>query len=103
MNQFIYNVTTKVAHSVHKTWLRWMQEVHIPNMIATGCFSKAVILKLRDVDESEGPTYAVQYYAADEPHYERYLNDFSTELRKETLDKWGNQIVAFRTVMEVVN
>lgn len=99
----IYNITNKVSHHIHQEWLVWMQSHHIPAVLATGCFLKAVLLRLKGVDDEEGPTYAVQYHAASEADYERYLSDFSTNLRQESLDQWGNQFIAFRTVMEVVN
>lgn len=99
----VYNVTTKVSHHIHQAWVQWMQQHHIPAMIGTGCFTKSVIMKLKDIDDSEGYTYAVQYYAASETDYKRYLSQYATALRKETIDKWGDQIIAFRTVMEIVN
>ncbi len=60
-------------------------------------------LKTKEIDESEGPTYAIQYFAASEADYRRYLSQYSDALRQETLDKWGDQYIAFRTVMEIVN
>jgi hypothetical protein len=80
-----------------------MRHHHIPAVLATGCFFKAVLLRLKGVDDEEGPTYAIQYHAAGEADYERYLSDFAAPLRQETLDKWGDQFMAFRTVMEVVD
>ena len=103
MAAIIYNVTTKVANFIYKDWLVWMKEIYIPEMIATGCFVNAVILKLRGVDDSEGPTFAVQYHAANEDDYEKYLEHFATHLRTAALQKWGDKIVSFRTVLEVVN
>ena len=85
MSAFIYNVTTKVANAIHQEWLVWMQDQHIPKMIATGCFTKAVILKLKGIDETEGITYAVQYHTEGEEQYERYLKDFSSGLRAEAI------------------
>jgi len=99
----IYNVTSKVSHGIHKEWLKWMQEEHIPAVLATGCFFKATVLRLKEVDDDEGPTYAVQYHATRESDYERYISNFSATLRQQGLDKWSNQFIAFRTVMQVVN
>ncbi|WP_346237902.1 DUF4286 family protein [Niabella insulamsoli] len=99
----IYNVTNKLTEAIHIDWLNWMRQHHIPAVLATQCFFKATILRLKGVDDEEGPTYAIQYHAAREADYERYLMHFSTALRRETLDKWGDQLLAFRTVMEVVN
>ena len=59
----IYNITIKVQPSIKNDWLQWLQNEHIPGMIQTGCFTKATILHLLEIDDSEGPTYAVQYFA----------------------------------------
>ena len=39
----IYNVTINIEESVEKEWLAWMQQVHIPEVIATGKFVKALM------------------------------------------------------------
>ena len=98
----IYNVTTQVTWSIHDAWLAWMQEVHIPEVMATGCFEKYQLVRLLETDEEEGPTYAVQYYAQGRPQYETYISRYSPALRQKTLDAWGNQFMAFRSLMETV-
>jgi hypothetical protein len=99
----IYNVTVKVEHSIAGNWLAWLKEEHIPDIIKTGCFTQATILRLLETDDTEGPTYAIQYQAESEILYKRYIEKFSDEMRKKGTDKWGIQFIAFRTVMEVVH
>ena len=36
----IYNVTIKIDWSIHEHWLRWVREVHIPDVLATEMFYK---------------------------------------------------------------
>lgn len=103
MAELIYNVTTKIEHDIHAKWLQWMREKHIPAMLATGCFTKTLLLKLKSVDDADGPTYAVQYFAANEQAYEQYLAEFATALRTDVLNTWGNRMASFTTVLEVVN
>ncbi|MCX6316355.1 MAG: DUF4286 family protein [Bacteroidetes bacterium] len=103
MNAIIYNVTIKVEDSIAAAWLDWLQEEHIPDIIATGCFTHARILRLMEVDDSEGPTYAVQYHAESRALYNRYIEQFSDEMRKKGTDKWGGRFIAFRSVMQVVH
>jgi hypothetical protein len=99
----LYNVTTKVSTAIQSDWLKWMQEEHIPELIATGCFTDAVVLQLLEVDDSEGPTYAVQYMAESKALYNQYMERYAAALRQKAFDKWGDQFIAFRSLMRVVN
>ncbi len=101
--KIIYNVTTKVAHAIHEEWLQWIQKEHIPAMVATGCFSKGILLKLKEHDDEEGITYAVQYFTENEDILNTYFEEFAEALRNESFVKWGDQFFSFRTIMEIVN
>ena len=99
----IYNVTVKPNSDIADIWLQWMKEEHIPDIINTGCFKKATILRLVEVDDADGPTYAVQYHAESKTDYDRYIQLFADAMRKKAVDKWGNQFIAFRSVLQVVH
>lgn len=99
----IYNVTTKVDWLIHDQWLKWMQTVHVPEVMATGCFQQHQMVRILETDETEGATYAVQYYAATEGDYHRYLALFAPALRQQMLEKWRERVISFRTLMQVVN
>ena len=99
----IYNITTKVNWNIHEAWLIWMKEKHIPDVMNTGYFSDFRFARLLDIDEEEGPTYSNQYDAHSKEQYEEYILIHAPTLRKEVIDKWSNQIIAFRTLMELVH
>ena len=99
----IYNVTSTMGAAIAENWLQWIRNKHIPEMIATGCFQQALILQLTDVDESDGPTFAVQYQADSRAHFNRYLELHADDLRKRAVDRWGDRVLSFRTVLRVVN
>lgn len=99
----IYNVTIKVQEAIKEDWLLWLKDEHIPDVIHTGCFTHAVILRLVEVDDTEGPTYAVQYYAESKGLYNNYIENHAAAMRQKGFDKWGSAFIAFRTVMQVVN
>ncbi len=98
----IYNITTKVANTIAVDWLHWLQQEHIPAITATGYFTHATILRLLEVDDTEGPTYAVQYFCESLDHYEKYLHEHADDLRQEAFNQWGNQFISFRSVMHIV-
>ena len=99
----IYNVTMKVEPAIAKEWLHWMQEVHIPEVMQTGCFTEYKIVRLLEVDETEGLTYAIQYNAESKAIYNQYISKFASALRDKAYKKWGDRFIAFRSVMEVVH
>ena len=99
----VYNVTIKIQESIKQDWLQWLMEEHIPDIISTGCFTHAVILQLLEVDDSEGPTYAVQYFAESKGLYNNYIENHAAGMRQKGFDKWGDKFIAFRSVMQVVN
>jgi hypothetical protein len=99
---FIYNVTVRIDWSIHDAWVQWMQHEHIPEMISTGCFTDARLVRLLETDEKEGPTYATQYFAESKPDYNRYIEIHSARMRQKSFDKWGDRFIAFRSLMQVV-
>jgi hypothetical protein len=99
----IYNVTIKVDRSIASDWLTWLQKEHIPQVLETGCFEEAVVHRLLETDDEEGPTYAIQYKAESKSQYNRYIEIFAPVLRDKSFEKWGNRFIAFRSVMQVVN
>lgn len=98
----IYNVTTHVSHPIADIWIDWMKQKHIPEIMDTRCFIKYQFVKLLDSDETEGVTYAVQFYAENKALYQKYLQSFAQAMREDALNKWGKQIIAFRSLMELV-
>ena len=98
----IYNVTIKVDASIADAWLKWLLDEHIPDVMSTKCFSGFRVVRLIEVDETEGPTYAVQYNAESKSDYNRYIELHANSMRQRSFDQWGDRFIAFRSVMEVV-
>lgn len=88
--------------AVHDAWLIWMKNEHMPEMVATGCFTRYQLLRLLETDETDGPTYAAQYFAETRSDYKRYIDNHASAMRQKAFDAWGDHFVAFRSLMQVV-
>ena len=99
---FVYNVTIKVKAQIHQEWLEWLKEIHIPEVLQTGCFYNVTILQLLEIDDTEGPTFAVQYNAESKAAYNQYMEKHAAALRQKSFDKWGDAFIAFRSFMKIV-
>ena len=100
---YIYNVTIKVEKPIAEQWLEWLKNEHIPDVLSTKCFHDAKVLEILELNDEEGPTYAIQYFANTEEDYRNYISQFAEGLRQKGFHKWGNKFIAFRTLMKAVN
>ena len=97
----LYNVTVKVNKDIAPAWLEWMQSTHIPDVMATGLFTRYQLCKILHA-EPDGVTDAIQYFSPDMPSFERYNRLHAKALQRDHQEKFANQYVAFRTLMEVI-
>ena len=78
----LYNVTVSIDYDIHQNWLKWMKEVHVPNVLATGLFIENKIAKIH-AEEEGGISYSIQYLLKSWEDYHNYKNNYSLELQKE--------------------
>lgn len=98
-----YNVTINIHESVHDQWLDWIQNKHIKDVIATGKFSSARMVKVLVEEEMGGLTYAVQFTTDSKETLQRYYNEDAPRLREESAKLFGDKMLAFRTELELVS
>ena len=98
----IYNITTKVHNSIAADWMRWLKNIHVKEVMESDCFTEYKIVKLLEIDETDGPTFAVQFFAESKGLYNRYIEKFAGEMRKRSFEKWGDKFISIRTVMQIV-
>lgn len=98
----VYNVTVKADHSISEEWVKWMKEIHVPELMETGCFTGHKLFRLMEQDESDGITFCAQYFCQNEPAYRRYIAEFAPAMREKGLQRFGNKFIAFRTLMQEI-
>lgn len=99
----IYNVTVKIERSIHADWVDWMRKVHIPEVMATGFFTKSTMLRLLDPPaDEEGITYALQYTCHSIEALRRYQDEEAPALQAKHQERYDGKFFAFRTILKVV-
>lgn len=99
---YIYNVTINIDESIHETWLEWMNKEHIPAMLATGKFQKALMTKVQVEEDLGGITYSVQYRTDSKETLQKYYEENAADLRNQS-KAFEGKFVAFRTELEVIS
>jgi hypothetical protein len=99
----IYNVTTNIHESVHDQWMIWMQHKHIPEMIATGKFVSARLVRVLVEEEMGGVTYSTQYTTDSKETLEKYYIEDAPALQAEAQKLFGEKMLTFRTELQLVS
>ena len=99
----LYNVTINIHESVHDQWMKWMQEKHINDVLATGKFSSARMVKVLIEEEMGGTTYSIQYFTDSKETLQRYYEEDAPRLRDEGYRLFGDKMLAFRTELELIS
>jgi hypothetical protein len=87
-----YEVTTTVDFRLVGAYERYMRQVHIPDLLATGCFHGAALTR------SATGRYRVRYEAPTEADLERYLAIYATRLREDFASHFPEGVTAAREV-----
>lgn len=99
----VYNVTCHISSDMEAEWLNWMRGEHLPEVMATGCFLDVKIMRLlTQADDDEGVNIAVQYTALSMVDYEHYRDNFAPALQAKTREKYGDSVLAYRSLLEVI-
>ncbi len=98
---YIYNVTINIEETIHDKWLQWMKAEHIPAMLSTGKFSKALMTRVVVEEEMGGITYSIQYTTDNKQTLQKYYVENAAELRAQSKPFEG-KFVAFRTELEII-
>ena len=96
---YIYNVTINIEESVHDRWLEWMVNEHIPAMLATGKFLKALMSKIIIEEEMGGNSYSIQYTTDSKDTLQKYYDENASELRIQG-KQFEGKYVSFRTEVQ---
>lgn len=99
----VYNISLKVNKAVEDEWVNWQREEHIPDIMASGQFTEYKFYRLLEEEDDETATYIVQYFAVSLDNYHYFIKHVAPILRKKASDKWSDQFVAFRSVMQSVD
>jgi len=103
MARQLYNVTVLVTHEKVEEWKSYMTNIHILDVMNTGCFDSFKLNRLKFVDEKDGISFAVQYIAPSEAKLQEYMGQHAPALQKDHKDKFGESALAFRTIMEILH
>ena len=98
----IYSVTLSLAPEIEKSWKDWMLSKHIPDVMKTGMFVEQKMTKVIDGHEEGAINYNIQYTCESLERLNEYQEHHAPELQKEHGEKFKQNFIAFRTILEII-
>jgi hypothetical protein len=100
----IYEVNIRVEKERAFDYAEWLR-IHVDEILQLGCFISAEIFVRSPEDEGEASDeglyshFTVHYRARDRQEVERYLKDFSPEMRRRFTERFADQVKIYRRVL----
>lgn len=92
-----YEVTQTVRPDLCAAYERYMVDLHVPDLLATGAFAGA------SFGRSAPGRYRLRYEAKDRAALDRYLTEHASRLRKHVLEKFPAGVESTREEWEVLH
>jgi hypothetical protein len=100
---YVYSVTVALDRALESDWLNWMQQEHIPDVMATSYFERYQMHRIMDpVLDIAQVSYNVMYYIESVSQLDKYQKEEAPRLQKLHQERYGEQCVAFRSILKVV-
>ncbi len=95
-----YMVEVTVPNDLVDAWVDYMTSGHIADVVATGCFTEARLVRVLD-PQGEGATLFRSIYSAPTmDHLARYRAEHAPALQAHHTERFGDRVRAVRSVTE---
>ncbi|WP_026956035.1 DUF4286 family protein [Algoriphagus vanfongensis] len=98
----LYNITFSVANEITEDFVSWMKNTHIPEIFATGLFTDHKFYRLLNSPDDSTTNFSIQFFAENTNKLIEYENRFANALRTQTVQRYGEKALAFRTLLESI-
>ena len=99
----LYVVIIAIDGSRATDWVKWMIDVHIPDVMATGLFVNASMVRDSEGDRNGRVGYRVYYRSATDADLDRYQAEHAKRLQAKHTLRYQGAFSARREVLPIVS
>lgn len=98
----VYNTTYHIEESLEKTFLIWIKEVYLVEAEKSALLRSPRILRILNFREPDACSYSVQFEVESSATLHRWHMEKGAAMQNELVKMFKDKVVAFSTLMEVV-
>lgn len=99
--KYIYNITVNIQPDIHDIWMGKIQNQYVQDVLKSGCFTHAKVLRLPAQGEGEH-TYSLQFISPDKEALKDFYRRYAPDIYKRIIRQYGEKILFFGTELEVL-
>lgn len=94
----LYRVQVVLPRDIYDDWLHYMLHDHIPDVLATGCFTGYSIARIVDA-AVDHVTVSISYTCSSMDAYNRYQAQYAPSLQAHHSSRYGALVTASRMIL----
>lgn len=98
----IYNTTYHIENDEARNFVIWLHEVYIPRTEENGLLKKPRLTRILSHKEEESECFSLQWEVGDSQLLHKWHTQVGMSLNEEMLKVFKNKVIAFPTLMEVI-
>ena len=98
----LYTVYIAVDEDRADEWEEWLEDVHIPDVMDTGCFAHATMARDAAHDTPHRRAYRIVYTARSEAAFDEYQQHHVDALQADHTERYEGAFEASRDILPVL-
>ena len=99
----VYKVIIQIEKKIEKEWLKWMNDIHIPEIMDLKIFYKSRLFRIIKIKEEEFSSFCIEYYCNSKDQYNFYKERYSSDLQTKHLEKFKGKFNGKRLILSLKN
>lgn len=95
----LYIVHVRIQKDEETNWAKWMKDIHIPEVLETGCFDWAIMNRDEAADTDTHAGYRFTYKASSEASFADYEKEHAAALRDDHTTRYEGKFLAHRELL----
>lgn len=100
---YTINFSFKIEHEIFDDFQEWLQNDFISETIKENHFSGFHLFKLLGHDDEHGKTLVLQLIVSSRAILNSFIENRESALKNHIVEKWGDHVMFFQSVLERVD
>ena len=99
----IFNTTYHVDDELEASFIAWLKENYIPMALRREELSEPQLCRVMTTGEEDGSSLSLQVHVQDTEALSLWYKEMGVELTEALVSRFGDRVVGFNTLLEVID